>query len=153
MKRRLWLQAACAGAGLGVAGAATAATLPAARSLPQALQDALARRQPLVAMASLEGCPFCRMVRDSYLAPLQREQGLAVVQLDMDSRAPVTDFAGQASTQGALLRAWRVDSYPTLLFFGRAGVEAAPRLVGASIPDFYGAYLDERLRLARRNLA
>ena len=38
---------------------------------------------------------------------------------------------------------------PTVLFFGRAGVEIAERLVGGYIPDFYGAYLDERLRLAR----
>ncbi|MDF2467243.1 MAG: hypothetical protein K0Q43_5478, partial [Ramlibacter sp.] len=34
--------------------------------------------------------------------------------------------------------------------FGKGGREAAPRLEGASIPDFYAAYLDERLRTARR---
>ena len=49
----------------------------------------------------------------------------------------------------ALLQAWGVKVLPTVLFFGKGGVEVAPRLVGASIPDFYGAYLDERLRVAR----
>ena len=33
-----------------------------------------------------------------------------------------------------------------------ADKEIAPRLEGASIPDFYGAYLDDRLRTARRDL-
>jgi hypothetical protein len=44
-----------------------------------------------------------------------------------------------------------VDVAPTVLFFGRTGREVAPRLVGAS-RDFYGAYLEQRLETARRNL-
>jgi hypothetical protein len=39
-----------------------------------------------------------------------------------------------------------------VLFFGKGGSEVAQRLVGASIPDFYGAYLEERLRQARTGL-
>lgn len=41
---------------------------------------------------------------------------------------------------------------PTLLFLGADGREVAARLQGASIPDFYGAYLEERLQTARREL-
>lgn len=39
-----------------------------------------------------------------------------------------------------------------MLFFGRGGVEVAERLTGGYIPDFYGAYLDERLAQARKAL-
>ena len=41
---------------------------------------------------------------------------------------------------------------PTLLFLGPKGEELAERLVGGSIPDFYGAYLEQRLEQARVRL-
>lgn len=131
---------------------AGAATLPAPESLAAELAAALRARKPLVVMASLEGCPFCRMARDSYLAPLLRETGQPVVQLDLGSRQAVRNFDGLAATHDDILRGWRVGVAPTVLFFGRGGREVAPRLAGASIPDFYGAYLDDRLRMAQRSL-
>jgi hypothetical protein len=137
------------GAGMGRAGAASLAT---PESLATALAAALRAGQPLVVMASLDGCPFCKVVRDNFLAPLRRDDGLPVVQLDMGSRKAVADFRGVAATHDQLLRQWGVRVAPTVLFFGRDGHEAAQRLVGASIPDFYGAYLDQRLQAARRAL-
>jgi len=125
------------------------AALPAARSLRAELEQALAIRQPLVVMVSLEGCPWCRLVRESYLRPLRSGDKLPVVQVDIASAAVVQDFAGRAATHDALTRQWGIDTAPTLLFFGRRAQEVAPRLVGVSSPDFYGAYLDERIQRAR----
>ncbi len=136
----------------GLAGKVHAATLPAPASLAAELAQALRGGQPLVVMASLDGCPFCRIVRDQHLAPLRRETGQPVVQLDMGSAREVLDFKGARTTHDRLLQAWRIGTAPTVLFFGRQGAEAAERLVGSSIPDFYGAYLEERLATARRNL-
>ena len=130
--------------------AGVALTVP--QSLVQALDLALRAQRPLVVMVSLEGCPFCRVVRDHYLGPLVREEGQPVVQVDMGSGQPLRDVAGVLSTQDQVIRAWKVTVAPTLLFIGPGGREVAPRLVGASIPDFYGGYLDERLRVARANL-
>ncbi len=134
--------------GWGASPGAGAATLPAPASLATELAAALRAGKPLVVMASLDGCPFCRMARDSYLAPLLRDTGQPVVQLDMGSRQPVRHFDGSAATHDEILRGWRLGVAPTVLFFGRGGREVAPRLAGASIPDFYGAYLDDRLRMA-----
>jgi hypothetical protein len=39
------------------------------------------------------------------------------------------------------------------LFFGRGGVELVERMTGGYIADFYGAYLDDRLRQARALLS
>lgn len=133
-------------------GRSRAATLPAPESLATALAAALRAGQPLVVMASLDGCPFCRQVRDNYLAPLQRDSGVPVVQLDLASRQAVLDFEAAPTTHDKLLRRWGIRIAPTLLFFGPGGREAAPRLVGASIPDFYGAYLDQRIEAARQSL-
>ena len=138
---------------LACAGVSRAATLPSSRSLPDELALSLRRGRPLLVMASLDGCPFCRRVRDHHLAPLLAETGQPVVQVDMASAAAVTAFDGQATTHDQLLRAWKVAVAPTVLFFGRGGREVAERLVGASIPDFYGAYLEQRLQAALKSIA
>lgn len=119
------------------------------KSLQDELAAALARRQPLVVMVSLDACPFCQVARQNYLRPLVEQEGLPVVQVDMRSRQPLRDFLGASFTQDEMVRHWRIRIAPTVLFFGRGGVEVAERLVGGYIPDFYGAYLDQRLTRAR----
>lgn len=148
LTRRQCLLAGAAASLLG-AGPAVAATLPMPTSLPDALAAALKKGNPLVVMVSLVGCPFCVIARDNYLAPMQGQAGLSIVQLDMRNRSMVQDFSGASQTQDQLIRSWGVKVAPTLLFFGRGGVEVAERMVGGYIPDFYGAYLDDRLRTAR----
>lgn len=130
-----------------------AATLPVADAMVQALTQALAAGKPLVVLVSLEGCPYCKIVRDNYLAPMREREGLAVVQIDMRSKQRIQDFRGTDFTHDELIRFWGVNVAPTVLFFGRGGAEIAERLVGGYIPDFYGAYLDERLRIARKAFA
>lgn len=148
MRRRplLWLPAFAA------LPPARATTLPAARALDGELAAALAGGRPLLVMASLDGCPFCREVRDSYLAPLRAEQRQPIVQLDFRSRERVVGFDGRPATHDELLRAWKVTVAPTVLFFGRGGREVAERLVGASLPDYYGAYLEQRLQAASKGI-
>jgi thioredoxin-related protein len=134
-------------------GQAAGVTLPVPTSLPEELAAALKRGSPLLVMVSLEGCPFCKVARENYLAPLQRQSGLAMVQIDMRNRQMVQDFGGTSQTQDQLIRSWGIKVAPTVLFFGRGGAEVAERLVGGYIPDFYGAYLDDRLRTARAAVA
>ena len=124
------------------------AVLPAARSLPDELALALRQGRPLVVMVSLDGCPFCRIARQSHLAPMHREGG-PIVQVDMRSAQAVRDFDGQMTTHDALVQRWRVPVAPTLLFIGPGGREVAERMEGAYQPDFYGPYLDDRLEKAR----
>ncbi len=138
--------------GIGNAFAAEPPPLPAAQSLAAELQQALRKGNPLVVMVSLDGCPFCKLARENYLAPLVREEGLPVVQVDMRSARALRNFTGAAATHDQMVRAWGVMIAPTVLFFGRGGVEVAERLTGGYIPDFYGAYLDERLAQARKAL-
>lgn len=124
------------------------AVLPPARSLPDELALALRQGRPLVVMVSLQGCPFCRIARQSHLVPMHRDGGV-IVQVDMRSAQAVRDFDGQMTTHDALVQRWRVPIAPTLLFLGPGGREVAERMQGAYQPDFYGPYLDERLEKAR----
>lgn len=125
------------------------AVLPVPMSLADELAKALKSGQPLVVMVSLDGCPYCRVARDHYLDPLRRQDGAYVVQIDMRTNKLVQDFDGVLQTHDSVVRAWGVKVAPTVLFFGPRGKEIAERLVGAVIPDFYGAYLDQRLQTAR----
>ena len=127
-------------------------TLPRTESLATSLEQALQMKQPLVVMVSLPGCPFCKVVRENYLQPL-RASGLQVVQVDMRDSHALTDFDGSVLTHDAWIRKQGIKLAPTVLFFGAQGREVASRLKGAYLPDFYGAYLDEQLTVARRVVA
>ena len=123
--------------------------LPPARALNEELGRALQQKQALVVMVSLEGCPFCKVVRENYLGPMRERDGLPVVQVDMRSKQRLTELRGNTVTHDDLTRTWGVKVAPTVLFFGPDGTEVAERLVGGYIPDFYGAYLEDHLQTAR----
>jgi len=127
-------------------------TLPSTSSLALSLEQALQAKQPLVVMVSLHGCPFCKVVRENYLHPLL-SSGLQVVQIDMRDMRSLADFDGASLTQDAWIRKQNIKLAPTVMFFGAQGREVASRLKGAYLPDFYGAYLDEQLAIARRAVA
>jgi thioredoxin-related protein len=150
-RRRLVTVAACAF--LAQKANATQPQLPAAMSLPDELRQALATATPLLVMVSLEGCPFCRIARENYLSPMRERQGQPVVQVDMRSKQLLRNFQGVMQTHDEWIRFMNVKVAPTVLFFGRGGVEVVERMAGGYIPDFYGAYLDERLRQAKTLLA
>ncbi len=123
--------------------------LPTTSDLKASLAQALARGEPLIVLATLHGCPFCKVARENYLVS-ELKAGRAVTQIHFLSRDPVIDLQGNATTHGALVKQLQIEAAPTLLFFGRDGKELAPRLVGGSTSDFYAAYLDERVAQARK---
>ncbi len=145
-RQALW---ALGGLCLGGTAKAAAQELPLSSSLQNELTPALAGRQPLVVLVSLHGCPWCKVVRENYLAPMREQEGLHAVQVDMKSTRATRTPSGQATTHGTLVSEWGVKFAPTVLFLGAGGKEVAERLVGGS-PDFYGAYLEQRLKQAQR---
>jgi thioredoxin-related protein len=148
-RRQLLLAAGCLAAVATLPARAAGAVLPAPQSLQDELAQALKIGQPLVVMVSLDGCPFCHVARNNYLAPLRQQEGVPVLQVDWRSASAVRDFGGSAATHAQLVRAWKIKVAPTVLFFGPRGKEVAERLRGGYIEDFYGAYLAQRLQQAR----
>lgn len=128
------------------------AMLPRLDSLQRQVAAAAASGKALVVLVSLEGCPWCKVVRESYLVPLLAE-GQPVAQIEFSAALPLADLQGQASTHRDVVRALGVKVAPTVLFFGPGGREAAPRIAGVPLPDFYGAYLQERVEAANRAAA
>ena len=125
--------------------------LPTPKSLPQVALGAKALGQPLVLLVTLPGCVYCELVRRNYLMSLLQESGLQAWQLDITNRStPLIGFDGQATTAAAQIKAWKATFTPTVLFLGSKGEELAERLVGIAVPDFYGAYLEQRLATAHK---
>jgi thioredoxin-related protein len=117
--------------------------------------SAMAKRagRPLVVMTSLPGCPYCDLVRDHYLSPMALANEVVAVQLNItDNTAMVEDFDGLARSAKTIAKRWDARFAPTLLFFNNEGVELAERIVGVAVPDFFGAYLEQRLETAKRIL-
>jgi thioredoxin-related protein len=149
-RRRHWLVAASCALLLRPGLAAGMQALPGSVSLFDELRAALRHSRPLVVMVSLEGCVFCRHVRQ-HLVPLGEQGGVSVVQVDMRSQRLTRDFGGRPVSHDDRVREWNVKVAPTVLFIGRGGAEIAERLAGYS-DDFYGFYLAERLAGAQARL-
>ena len=152
IQRRNFVGLACLASASGVfAQSGGHSLLPMPQSLQDELSKAIQQKQVLTVMVSLEGCPFCRIARNSHLVPMQKA-GTAIVQLDMRSSQAVLDFQGRKTTHDQLIKQWRISIAPTLLFFGPGGKEVAERMEGGYQPDFYGPYLEERMAKGRQAL-
>ncbi len=127
--------------------------LPVPASLASAALLAKSKGEPLVLLISLPGCVYCELVRRSYLLPARLNDGLQAWQLNVtDKTTPLLGFDGQPTTAAAQANAFKASFTPTVLFLGSQGQELAERLVGIAVPDFYGAYLEQRLATARAAL-
>lgn len=127
--------------------------LPVPASLLQSALAAKAKGEPLVLLISLPGCVYCELVRRNYLLPARQNDGLQAWQLDITNRStPLIGFDGKATTAAQQAKVWKATFTPTVLFIGSQGQELADRLVGIAVPDFYGAYLEQRLATARKAL-
>ncbi len=125
--------------------------LPKVQNLQLALQKAQAKSMPLVVMVTLEGCPYCKVVRQNYL-PEYLEKGIPILELDMNSGEAIRGETGLTTSA----REWAKDKgiriAPTLLWLGENGQELVARLTGMSSADFYGAYLDDRMNQAAQRV-
>jgi hypothetical protein len=104
-------------------------------------------------MTTLAGCPWCDIVRQQYLVPMNKAKQLFAFELDVrDRNSRLQAFDGSFTTPSDQTRAWKARFAPTVLFFDAKGQEIAERLVGVAVPDFYGSYLESRLAEAKTRL-
>ncbi len=146
--------------------ASTTPHLERPRSLVPLLERAAAKKQPIVLLFSIEGCGWClRLRRDQMfgLAAQEATRGIQVIEFDLNDDTPFTAPAQPApkpavtgwlaDIRSPYMLAFRlgVRIAPTVVFLGPTG-EIADRLEGYTTPDFYSAYLDERIAKARASL-
>lgn len=140
-----------------VSTAAAAQHIAPAVDLAQEARAAQAAHVPLLVFYTQPGCTYCERARRDYLEPMIADSGQRdrqrVVEVDITSGAPLTDFSGRQTTQAKFAGSNHVHVVPTIAFVGARGVPLAEPLVGLTLPDFYSAYLDRRIEQAREKLA
>ncbi|WP_224785923.1 hypothetical protein [Pandoraea fibrosis] len=127
-------------------------TVPMATDFAAHARRAASLDAPLIVLVSLRDCVYCGPIRQRELAPLVRSGKYEVREIGMDSRTAVRDFDGSTTTGVAWARAHGVKVSPTVLFLDTSGRPVADPLIGAGLPDFYGAYLDDAIARGRARL-
>ncbi|WP_138518475.1 thioredoxin fold domain-containing protein [Limnobacter alexandrii] len=107
----------------------------------------------VVVLFSLPDCAYCEKVRQQSLRHIHTDpdyKGRVVVyEIDFsDSQRRFTWFDGNSYTGKALAGPLNVKFSPTVMVFSAKGAVAGKPLLGASLPEFYGAYLDELIKAA-----
>jgi thioredoxin-related protein len=147
----IWLVIlACALFGFDDAARADAA-VPYTADLRADARAAAQNRTPLLLFVSLQGCPYCERVRREYLGPMSGdpEQKARVMIRELRIEATVADFAGKPRLGREIAADMKIGMYPTVVLVDANGTILAEPLVGFTVPDFYGAYLDDRIDTAR----
>lgn len=125
------------------------ATLPAARDLREDARGRGNHPRLVVVLFSLPDCSYCDQIRREQLIPLARDRTwtgrLVVREVSIVGARTLIDFRGARTNESAFARAAQAKFSPTVAFFDPAGEQVAPAIVGARLPDFYGAYLSDAI--------
>ncbi len=138
-----------------VAAGAYAEPVPAAEDLQQLGARVRAEGLPLVLVVWAHDCPYCRVLDEQILRPLQASDELTgralLRRLDLDGGS-VRDFQGQRVDTWDFAGRYRALLTPTVLFLDAEGNELAERMVGINNVDFYPAYLEQAIARAGQRL-
>lgn len=129
--------------------------VPLTRDLQADAAQARARGVPLLLMFTLDDCPYCMVVREEFLDPMQRNDNyrkkVLMRILKMDA-GYVTDFDGKRIAVDDLALRYAASVAPTVVLLDHQGKLLTERLLGLTTPDFYGGYLDEAIEQSLRRL-
>lgn len=116
-----------------------------------------ASQVPMLVLFSQANCSYCEKARSQFIAPMAQDpawRDRAVYrQIDLDSDDPLVGFDGRTQTHRSFAKAAGVFVTPTVMVFGPDGRSLATPIVGVTLPDFYGQYLEQAVDQARGQLA
>ncbi len=126
-----------------------------ARALAADARIATDRKLPILLFFSQARCGFCERARREYLRPLAASGAWATRALmrEVPIEASLTGFDGKRLSGRDLARVYGVKVFPTVVFVDAGGNLIAEPLAGFTVPDFYAAYLEQRLEAAAARLA
>lgn len=126
-----------------------------AGSLAADARTAAGKNLPILLFFTQPGCAFCERARREYLGPLATSGAWSARALIREIAIDTT-FAGLdgKSTSGReLARSYGIRVFPTVIFIDASGKRIAEPLAGFTVPDFYSAYLEQRLEAATAHLS
>ncbi len=121
-------------------------------ALNSLLRQARAGELVVAGLYSSDTCPWCVSLKKEQLLPRMRsamQPRLAVVEFnaDSDSAFLLPDRRKKTARQWAAEFGFRV--LPTLAVLNQAASPIGESLIGYASPDFYAAYLEEKIKTAQ----
>lgn len=114
------------------------------------------RKVPVLVLFSSPSCAYCDRVKSDYLIPMHKDPAyrkrVIIREVTVGADAPLVDFDGSATTEGAFALAHQVHMVPTVKVFDTRGNEASEPIVGLLIADFYFGYLEAAIDAGLRKV-
>jgi thiol-disulfide isomerase/thioredoxin len=110
---------------------------------------------PILLFFERDECPYCERALREYLVPFARNEwkGKAIFrQVGIDRTLSARDFDGGPTTHQAIAARFGIIFSPTVLVVDGRGRPLAEPIVGLTLLDFYGAYVNDALSTGARKL-
>ncbi|HPE60804.1 MAG TPA: thioredoxin fold domain-containing protein [Thiolinea sp.] len=112
------------------------------------------RNLPLLLAFVADYCTYCERLKREHLVPMVKsgdyQNRILIRTVHLDHGQQLTDFNGERIGIKDFSRRYGVKLTPALLFLDADGEEVTERLLGYSVPDFYGVYLERSITAAGR---
>ena len=122
-------------------------------------QDASTSRQanlPILLIYTAKYCHYCDEVKAGVFNPIAADpayrERLVLREVRIDSNRRLVGFKGNVTSHRSFATDRGITIVPTLEFLDSVGLQVSRPLIGVSIPDYYGAYVDSGIVQAIRNL-
>ncbi|MDH5179210.1 MAG: thioredoxin fold domain-containing protein [Gammaproteobacteria bacterium] len=124
-------------------------TLHQVTDLAQLAEEARDKKLPILIMFSMDGCPYCVILRENYLLPMLRSgryQNKVIIRMvKVDDYRTLTDFEGKRVSPEDFPTRYKAYVMPTMIFVDANGKEIAPRLVGIGTEGFFAGDIDNAI--------
>ena len=110
--------------------------------------------RPILLFVTQPGCPYCDRARRQYLRHMAKDPQYVsrVLMREVSIAAHLKDFDGHRVSGQELATRYAIRLFPTIVLVDEAGRLIAPPLIGFTVPDFYAAYVEERIATAEKTL-
>ncbi|MBN2872765.1 MAG: thioredoxin family protein [Halothiobacillaceae bacterium] len=113
-----------------------------------------ARQIPMLLFFHATYCAYCQTVDEEFLQTMAEDPAYAdrliIRRVEIDSPRPEIQWQGTSYAPVEFARLQGVELVPQVMFFAPDGKQVVDELKGLTVPDFYPAYLDQRLAAAER---
>jgi thioredoxin-related protein len=134
-----------------------APTIPGLTSLRQVADMARSMGVPILVEFSTPWCRYCEALEQQVLMPLilngKYNKRIIIRKLEVNTYSDITGFDGRQYHSDQISRMYKVDLYPTLVFFNADGREVSRRIVGVTVLDYVAEELERAIDSAVQELA
>jgi thioredoxin-related protein len=116
------------------------------KSFEQVASEANDEEKVILVEFSTPWCEYCTALEQQVLEPLIRsnryKDTIIIRRLEINDYSSVTGFDGERHATEDIGMQYKINLYPTLVFFNKQGQEISQRIVGIKVLDYIGEELD-----------